>query len=255
MSVGVPRLGRFAPGRGACVPRLRGGPGGSHGGSARRLAGGSARAARGPRDRLALLAPGPGLGDRASRRALRRHHRHRQREEPRLQPARPRGPCRGAQAPSALPLSDEGARAGPGSGARRAPGQARPAGDLRRRHRERAPLADPQVVEPDPHEPGHAPRRRPAAPRSLGRRPLEPALRRRRRGACLPRRLRLARRKRPAPAAPAGTRLRLRAAVPARLGDDRQPRRARYLTHRARLHRHRRRRRTEGRADDRPLEP
>ena len=46
----------------------------------------------------------------------------------------------------------------------------------------------------DPHQPRHAPRRRPAAPRPLGRRAREPPLRRRRRGARLPRRLRLARR-------------------------------------------------------------
>ena len=45
---------------------------------------------------------------------------------------------------------------------------ARPARDLRRRHRERAPLADPQVVEPDPDEPGHAPRRRPARTTTAG---------------------------------------------------------------------------------------
>ena len=44
-------------------------------------------------------------------------------------------------------------------------------------------------------------------------------------------------------------------AVPARLGDDRQPGRARDLADRARLHRHRRRRRTESRAHDRALEP
>ena len=34
--------------------------------------------------------------------------------------------------------------------------------------RGRAPLADPQVVEPHPDQPGHAPRGRPAAPRPLG---------------------------------------------------------------------------------------
>ncbi len=43
---------------------------------------------------------------------------------------------------------------------------ARPEGpaarDLRRRHARRAPLADPQVGERDPDEPGHAPRRHPA---------------------------------------------------------------------------------------------
>ena len=47
---------------------------------------------------------------------------------------------------------------------------------------------------------------RAAEPRPLGRRAREPALRRDRRGARLPRRLRLARRERPAPAAPAGAR-------------------------------------------------
>ena len=52
------------------------------------------------------------------------------------------------------------------------------------------------------------------------------ALGRRRRGAHLPRRLRLARRQRAAAAAAGGARLRLRAALPARLGDDRQPGRA-----------------------------
>ena len=50
---------------------------------------------------------------------------------------------------------------------------------------------------------------------------------RRRRGAHLPRRLRLARRQRPAAAAARGPRLRLRAALRPRLGDDRQPGRAR----------------------------
>ena len=86
----------------------------------------------------------------------------------------------------------------------------------------RATLADPQVVERRAHEPGHAPRRRPPAPRPLGRRPREPALRRRRRSARVPRRLRLARRERPATAAAARADLRRRATVPARLRNDRQ---------------------------------
>ena len=55
----------------------------------------------------------------------------------------------------------------------------------------------------DPHEPRHAPRRRAAASRPLGRRPAQPALHRRRRGARLPRRLRLARRQRAPASAPA----------------------------------------------------
>ena len=101
--------------------------------------------------------------------------------------------------------------------------QGRQAGDLRRRHRERAPLADPQVGERDPDQPGHAPRGRPAAPRPLGRHAREPPLRRRRRGARLSRRLRLARRQRPPPPTPARPRVRLGASVRARIGDDREP--------------------------------
>ena len=81
--------------------------------------------------------------------------------------------------------------------------------------------------ERDPDQPGHAPRRRAAAPRPLGRRAREPPLRRRRRGARLPRRVRLARRQRAAAAAAARADLRRRPALPARLGDDLEPRRAR----------------------------
>ena len=82
------------------------------------------------------------------------------------------------------------------------------------------------------------------------------ALRRRRRGARLPRRLRLARRERAAAAAAARARLRRRAAVPARLGDDREPRRARARAARASTATvDRRRRRAARRADDRALEP
>ena len=108
-------------------------------------------------------------------------------------------------------------------GARRA---ARAGSDLRRRHAGRAALADPQVGQRRPHQPGHAPHRRAPPPRPLGRRAREPALHRRRRGARLPRRFRLARRQRPPPPAPDRTGLRRRAAAPARLGDDREPGRA-----------------------------
>ena len=83
-----------------------------------------------------------------------------------------------------------------GYGARRAE-----AGRVRRRHADRASPAHPWLGERDPDQPRHDPRRRPAEPRPLGRRAGEPALRRRRRGARLPRRLRLARRERPAPPA------------------------------------------------------
>ena len=60
------------------------------------------------------------------------------------------------------------------AGARLVPAAEAPRGDLRRRHGSRAPLAGAQVGEPDPLQPGHAPRGRPPAPRPLGRRALEP---------------------------------------------------------------------------------
>ena len=155
----------------------------------------------------------------------------------------------------ALPLSDEGAGAGPGALAR-VPRPARsPAGDLRRRHADRAARAHPPERERDPHEPGHAPRRRPPAPRPLGRRAPQPAGRRGRRGPRVPRRLRVARRERASPAAPTRARLRRRAGVRPRVGDDREPRRARRAPDRARRPGGRRRHVAAGRQGDRALEP
>ena len=119
----------------------------------------------------------------------------------------------------------------------------------------RAPLADPQVGERDPDQPGHAPRRRAPAPRPLGRRALEPALRRRRRGARLSRRLRLARGECAPPPATARPRIRVGAAVRARVGDDREPRTAGRVAARRAGDRGRQRRCAGDRADDRALEP
>ena len=129
-----------------------------------------------------------------ARRQRDRDDEYREREEPRLQPARSRPARPRAEEPGAVPLSDEGARTGPGARARRVRRQGHQAGDLRRGHRDGAPLADPQVGERRPDEPGHAPRGRPPASRPLGRRAREPPLRGRRRGARLPRRVRVARR-------------------------------------------------------------
>ena len=103
----------------------------------------------------------------------------------------------------AVPLSDQGA--GPGSGARAArlrAAQAIAAGDLRRRHARAGARRDPQAQQPGPHQPRHAARRDPPPPRRLGRAAREPRVRRRRRGARVPRRVRLARRQRAAAAAP-----------------------------------------------------
>ncbi len=146
-------------------------------------------------------------------------------KDARVQPAGAELARRAAEEPRALPLSDQGARAGPGALDRHARRPQDPRRDLRRRHALGAALADPQVGERRAHEPGHAPHRRAAPPRPLGRRALEPALRRRRRGARLPRRVRLARWKRPAAVAAGGGDLRRRATVPPRLGHDREPRR------------------------------
>ena len=137
------------------------------------------------------------------RRARHRLDRHRQREDARLQPpgaGRPRGRPEAARA---LPLPDEGARPGPGAGARRASGSracGRRSTTATREHERRWQIrkwANVILTNPDMLHVG-----RPAPPRPLGRRPPEPALRRRRRGPRLPRRLRLPRRERPPAPAP-----------------------------------------------------
>ena len=153
------------------------------------------------RDRGALLAPARGA--RGGRRRKRdRHQRHGVGQVAVLQPPRPRPAGPGRRPPGALPLPDQGARPGPGAEAVRARAAAASPRDLRRRHAARGPAADPASLEPDPHQPRHAPRRHPAPPQELGRLPRQPRLGGRRRGPHLPGRVRLARRQRPAPAAP-----------------------------------------------------
>ena len=128
--------------------------------------------------------------------------------------------------------------------------------DLRRRHAARRPARDPPPLEPDAHQPRHAQRRHPAPPQELGRLPRQPRLGRRRRGPHLPRRVRLARRQRAA--APAPGRRALYGAEPAlhpRLGDDRQPGRARRAAGRRALPAGRLRRRAARRPADRDVEP
>ena len=157
-----------------------------------------------------------------------RHDRHRVGQDARVQPAGARRARARAEEPRALPLPDEGARAGPVPHARRRYRSPRlqPAiydGDTpTEQRRQIRKWANVILTNPDMVHVGAA-----AEPRPLGRRAREPPLRRRRRGARLPRRLRLARRERPAPAAAARAHLRRRAAVPARVGDDLEPRRAR----------------------------
>ena len=185
-----------------------------------------------------------------------RHHRHRVRQVAVLQPADARHPVPRRAGARALPVPDEGARPGPGAGAQRARRQARATGHLRRRHAARAAVGDPAAVEHRHHQPRHAAPGDPAQPPGVGRLLRQPGGRRGRRGARLPRGLRLARRQRAAAAAAGGRRLRHGAAHPARVGDRRQPGRAGRAAHRARRHHRRRpRRRAAGEAHDRHVEP
>ena len=117
---------------------------------------------------------------------------------------------RDAQAPRPVPLPHQGARPGPGAQAARAAPPRRRAGDLRRRHAAGAARAHARrTAHHRAQQPRHAARRHPARPRTLGRVPAPPALRRARRGARLPRRLRLARGPGRAPPAAPLRRLRL----------------------------------------------
>ena len=175
-----------------------------HGTDPRRAAPRRARGARRARHHLALLPPGGRLGERHAARAHDRHDRHRERQVAVLQPA---GAARAGLRPAragALPVSDQGARAGPGAqpdrAAARPPCATRSTTATRRRRSARAIR---KRAERRAHEPRHAARRHPAPPRRLGRLPREPGARGRGRGARLPRRVRLARRQRAAPAAPA----------------------------------------------------
>ena len=226
---------------------------------ARLAAAGRTRAARcvlAGRDRRhgPLPASGRRLGGRCPRREHDRHDRDGIGEVAGVQPSGHRrgGPI--AEDASALPLSDEGARAGSGPSPGLAPTEGATARDLRRRHRDGASLADPQVGERHPHQPGHAAHRRSAASRPLGRRVRKPPLRRRRRGARLPGCLRVTRGERPSAPAPDRPAVRCRSAVPPRLGHDRQRGRARRGADGNARHGGRARRRTSRGTRDRNLE-
>ena len=179
--------------------------------------------AAGQRDHRALRASGASTGERL-RRADGDHHRHRVGQVAVLPAPDARGAGHRPQGPRAVPVPDQGAGPGPGALDRPLrPDPSRAPGDLRRRHAAQRALGDPQALEPDPHQPRHAPRRDPAPPPGVGRPVLKPRLRRRRRGPRLPRGVRLPRRQRAAAAAPRGGDPRHDAALPAHLSDDRQP--------------------------------
>ena len=132
------------------------------------------------------------------------HDRHRLGQVAVLSAADARGPDRRPPRACPVPVPDQVAGPGPGPGdPRLRTPQARPPGDLRRRHPARRAGRDPQAQQPGPHQPRHAPRRDPPQPPRLGRAALKPRVRRRRRGARLPRGVRLSRRQRAAtPPAP-----------------------------------------------------
>ena len=216
-----------------------------------------ARARRGPAgrgDRRPVLASARGAGGGWGGQRD-RHQRHGVGEIPVLQPSGARRVGARRRATGPLPLPDQGAGPGPGAKALRPrPGTAS-ARDLRRRHPPRRPPPDQASLELDPHQPRHAEHRHPPPPQELGGLPGQPRMGRRRRGPHLSRRLRLARRQRPAPAAPRGGPVRGRSPLPDGLGDDRQPGRARRAPGRPALPAGRLRRRATSPAPDRDVEP
>ena len=215
---------------------------------------GARRGARASGNRAPLLASARRAGRRADRRRD-RHQRHRVGQVAVVQPPGPRRDRPRSEGTRALRLSHQGARPGPGAQALRARAVAPPARDLRRRHPARRSAGDPPALEPRAHQPRHAQHGGARPSQGLGRLPRQPRVDRRRRGTYLQGRVRLARGERPATAAPRGPCLRLRAAVRARLGDDRQSGRARRRPHRNRVRARRLRRGPAGAPADRDLEP
>ena len=148
--------------------------------------------------------PGGGGGARAGGPLPRRPDADRLGQDPVLQPAGLRHhPARAAGA-GAVPVPDQGAEPGPDArGARAGDGPRRrhQGPHLRRRHARDGAPGDPQQRPHRGHQPGHAAPGHPAAPHAVGEALREPALRRDRRGAPVPRRLRQPRGQRAAPAA------------------------------------------------------
>jgi hypothetical protein len=138
-------------------------------------AGHAALGARCARHRAALHAPGAGDRPRARRPLGRAGHRHRERQDARLQPPGGRGAGVFARRARALSLPDQGAGAGPAQVARPAArcghgriARARAARRLRRRHLDRGAAEAAAGGQPRPDEPGHAPPGHPAVPREVG---------------------------------------------------------------------------------------
>ena len=134
-----------------------------------------------------------------------------------------RGPVRAG----AVPVPDQGPRARTRSrssaSSSTTPGSTVSAATLRRRHAGPDPVGDPQGRAGRGHQPGHAPLGDAPPPHEVVPAVRAAAGHRRRRAPHVPRRVRLARRQRPAPAAPAVRPLRVEPGDRVLLGDDREP--------------------------------
>ena len=238
--------------------RLRdppGRPSSSHDAFARRACAGAARCAGGAGRGAPLQPPAQRVRPPRRETARRRRHGHGERQVALLLRPHPRRVRPRRVEPRPLPLPHQGARPGPGSPSVEPEASRRGRGHLRRRHAAVAAPGHTRAGHDRPVEPRHAARRDPSRPRSLGRVPAQPAFRRARRGARVPRRLRLARRTGAASPAPAVPSLRRRPALHPDLGDHRQPRTVRREARRTALHGGHRRRLTAARESDRLLEP
>ena len=191
---------------------------------------GGARAAR---PAAALLAPGRGVSARRRRRAHRRHHAHRFRQDALLQPAGARRDPERPVVARAVSVPDQGARAGPDGGTARAHRARQRAGrarhrraHLRRRHAGRCPQDHSRPRPHRAHQSRHAARGCAAASSAVGEAVRESEVRGDRRAACLSRRVRQPLVQRAAAAAAHLRALRLASAVHLFVSHHRQPARA-----------------------------
>ncbi len=200
--------GRRTPGRAGRARSQRRTRQGKARGAAPRAAPRRAGGARADGHRAPVLPPGTGAaGGHCG--ADDGDNRHGVRQVNVLQPAHAAHPLRAGTRASAVPVSDQGARTGPSAGAERIrAGQARAPGHLRRRHAARGAQGHPQERQRRAHQPRHAAHGHPPQPRSLDGAVLQPGRGGDRRGARLPRRIRLARRQRAQAAAEDRRRLR-----------------------------------------------
>ncbi len=191
-------------------------------------------------NRAALHAPGGSDRACAGRPACRGHHADGIGQDALLQRAGARCDPQGPVEPRALPVPDQGARAG---SARRTAGDVRADRPRDRREDRRVHLrwrhtagraADHPVARaPGAQQPRHAALRNPSAPSAVGEIVREPALRDHRRAARVPRRVRQPLVQRPSPPSPHLPSLRFEPGLSVLLGDDSESARAGGAPHRA----------------------